>query len=75
VTRCLRFFPDSAGAVTAPAHKLARILATMIKTRTAYDPGKLGNPALTRQRKERSLSKHAALLGISLQPADANAVS
>jgi hypothetical protein len=47
----------------------------MIKTRTAYDPGKLGNPALTRQRKERSLSKHAALLGISLQPADANAVS
>jgi len=47
----------------------------MIKTRTAFDSGKLGNPALTRQRKERSLSKHAALLGFSLQPADAVAVS
>jgi hypothetical protein len=47
----------------------------MIKTRTAFDPGKLGHPALTRQCKKSSLSKHAALLGFSLQPADAVAVS
>ena len=64
-----------AGAVTAGAHKLARILYTMIKTRTAFDPSKLGNPALTRQRKERSLRKQAALLGFSLQPAVAGAVA
>ena len=64
-----------AGAVTALAHKLARILYTMIKTRTAFDPSKLGNPVLTRQRKERSLRKQAALLGFSLQPAVAEAVS
>lgn len=64
-----------AGAVTALAHKLARILYTMIKTRTAFDPAKLGNPALIRQRKERSLRKQAALLGSSLQPTDAGAVS
>ncbi len=64
-----------AGAVTAAAHKLARILYTMIKTRTAFDPSKLGNPALIRQRKERSLRKQAALLGFSLQPAKTGAVS
>jgi hypothetical protein len=62
-----------ARAVTALAHKLARILYTMIKTRTAFDP-KLGNPALARQRKERSLRKQGALLGF-VQPADAGAVS
>lgn len=75
MTRCLRFFPDSVGADTALAHKLVRILSTMIKTRTACDPGKLGDPALTRQCKKGSLSKHAALLGFSLQPADAGAIS
>ena len=51
------------------------ILYTMIKTGTAFDPSKLGNPALIRQRKERSLRKQAALLGFSLQPAKAGAVS
>ncbi|MSU50659.1 MAG: hypothetical protein EXS37_16495 [Opitutus sp.] len=64
-----------AGAVIADAHKLARILYSMIKTRTAFDSTKLGNPALTRQRKERSLRQQAALLGFSLQPAVAGAVS
>ena len=64
-----------AGAVTAAAHKLARILYTIIKTRTAFDPTKLGNPALIRLRKERALRKQAALLGFSLQPAEAVAVS
>ena len=39
-----------AAAVTAAAHNLARILSTMIKTRTAFDPTKLGHPALTRLR-------------------------
>lgn len=47
----------------------------MIKNRTEFDPGKLGYPALTRQCKKGSLSKHAALLGFSLQPADAGAIS
>ena len=47
----------------------------MIKTRTAFDPSKLGNPALTRQRKERSLRKQAAQLGFTLQPAAAGAVA
>jgi transposase len=73
--RRLRAKLGPTGAVTALAHKLARILYTMIKTRTALDPSKLGNPALIRQRKERSLRKHAAFLGFSLQPADTGAVS
>ncbi len=64
-----------AGAVTAVAHKLARILYTMIKTRTAFDPRKSGNPALLHQRKERSLQKQAALLGFTLQPVSTGAVS
>jgi len=41
----------------------------------AFDPTKLGNPALARQRKERSFRKLAALLGFALQPAEAGAVS
>ena len=57
-----------AGAVTAAAHKLARICFRMIKTRTAFDPSKPGNPALTRLRKQ------SAVLGFSLQPANAGAV-
>jgi transposase len=64
-----------AGAVTAAAHKLARILYTMIKTRTAFDPAKMGHPAVARLQKERCLRKQAALLGFSLQPANATAVS
>jgi hypothetical protein len=47
----------------------------MIKTRTAFDPRKLGNPAIINQRKERSLRKQAALLGFTLQPVSADAVS
>ncbi len=42
---------------------------------TAFDPAKLGNPTLIRQRKERSLRKQAALLGFSFHPANAGAVS
>jgi hypothetical protein len=47
----------------------------MIETRTASDQSKLGNPALTCQRNERSLRKQAALLGFTLQLANAGAVS
>ncbi len=57
-----------AAAVTATAHKIARILYTMVKNRTAYDPAKLGNPELIRLRKERTLRKQAAAFGFSLQP-------
>jgi transposase len=64
-----------AGAVRALAHKLAHILYTIIRTRAAFDPSKLGNPTLIHQRKERSLRKQAALLGFSLQPANAGAFS
>ena len=56
-----------AGAVTAAAHKIARILFTMIRNRTAYDPAKLGNPDLIRIRRERALREQAAVLGYSLQ--------
>ncbi len=55
--------------------ELARILYTMIKTRTAYGPAKAGSHEVARLRKERSLRKQAALLGFSLQPADTGAVS
>jgi hypothetical protein len=65
--RRLRAKLGPAGAVTAAAHKWARILCTMIKTRTAFDPAKLGHPALARLRKQ------AALLGFSIQPAQAAA--
>jgi transposase len=57
-----------AGAVTALAHKLARILYTMIKTRTAFDPSRLGNPALRKARKESALRRAAKALGYTLQP-------
>ena len=59
--RRLRGTLGPAGAVTAAAPKLARILYTLIKTRAAFDPTKLGNSALIHQRNERSLRKPAAL--------------
>jgi hypothetical protein len=64
-------------AATSLAARHERVAhdTTTIKTLTAYDSAKLGNPALIRQRKERSLRKQAALLGFSLQPAGAGAVS
>ena len=47
----------------------------MITTHPAFDPSELGNPALARLRKERSLRKQPAQLGFSLQPAVASAVA
>lgn len=55
-------------AVTAAAHKLARILYTMVKNRTPFDPSRLGNPELVRLRKEASLKKQAEKLGYALVP-------
>lgn len=64
-----------AAAITATAHKLARIIYVMIKTRQPFCSAKLGDPERVRARKERSLRKHAASLGFSLVPSQAIAVS
>jgi hypothetical protein len=53
-------------AVTAAAHKLARILYAMIKHRTPFDPGRLGNPEQSSARRERFLRRQAEGLGFTL---------
>jgi hypothetical protein len=63
------------GATTAAAHKLARVLYAMIKCRKAFDPARLGNPALRQARKENALRRAAKELGYVLQPIQAVAVS
>ena len=73
--RRLRAKLGPAPAVTATAHKIARILYAMIKLRRPFDPAKLGNPALQRSRHERSLRRQAASLGFALQPLLPDAVS
>ncbi len=55
-------------AITAAAHKLARVLYTMIKTRSHYQPEKLGNLELARARKQHFLKKQAEALGYQLTP-------
>ena len=55
-------------AVTAAAHKLARILWAMVKHRRPYDPSRLRNPELARARKERYLRHQAEQLGCALTP-------
>lgn len=55
-------------AVTAAAHKLARILWAMVKHCRPYDPKRLGNPELARARKERYLRRQAEQLGFALTP-------
>jgi len=62
-------------AITATAHKIARVLYAMVKHRRPFDPAKLGNPEIRRRRKERSLRQQAAALGFTLQPLQADAVS
>jgi transposase len=57
-------------AVTAAAHKLARILWAMVKHRHPYNPERLGNPELARARKERYLRRQAEQLGFTLTPAN-----
>lgn len=58
----------SAGAITATAHKLARIVWAMIKHRQPFDPARMGNPELRHQRKENALRRAAKELGYILQP-------
>jgi len=65
----------SGGAITATAHKLARILWAMIKHRQPFDPARLGNPELRRHRKENALRRAAKQLGYFLQPIHAESVS
>jgi len=57
-------------AVTAAAHKLARILWAMIKYRRPYDASRLGNPELARAKKEAYLRRQAKQLGFALTPAE-----
>lgn len=73
--RRLRAKLGTPAAITATAHKLARVLYAMIKHRRPFDPSRLGNPALRRQRKENALRRAAQELGFTLQPLQAGAVS
>jgi transposase len=73
--RRLRAKLGTPAAITATAHKLARVLYAMVKHRRAFDPSRLGNPALRRQRKENALRRAAKELGFVLQPLQAVAVS
>ena len=57
-------------AVTAAAHKLARILYAMVKHRTPFEPARLGNPEQSRARKERFLRRQAEQLGFTLTPVE-----
>lgn len=66
--RRLRAKLGTKAAVTAAAHKLARVLYAMIKTRSPYDPAKLGNPELAKARKQHFLQKQAEALGYQLTP-------
>lgn len=56
-------------ALTATAHKLARILYHMLKTRQPYDPAVLAAAdKRQRQRDLAALQRRAAMLGYALQP-------
>jgi hypothetical protein len=66
--RRLRAKLGTPAAITATAHKLARVLYAMIKHRRPFDPQRLANPALRRQRKENALRRAAKELGFVLQP-------
>jgi transposase len=66
--RRLRAKLGTKAAITAAAHKLARVLYAMIKTRSPYNPAKLGNPDLAKARKQRFLIKQAEALGYRLTP-------
>lgn len=73
--RRLRAKLGTPAAITATAHKLARVLYAMVKHRRPFDPTRLGNPALRRQRKENALRRAAKELGFALQPLQSAAVS
>jgi transposase len=73
--RRLRTKLGTPAAITATAHKLARVLYAMVKHRRPFDANRLGNPALRRQRKENAVRRAAKELGFVLQPLQAMAVS
>jgi transposase len=60
-------------AITATAHKLARIIHHLIKHRCSYDASVFAQEEeLHRQRRERTLRKQAALFGFQLAPLQSN---
>ena len=62
----------AAKAITATAHKLARILYHLIKTRHPYDESIFGvAEQQQQQRRQRNLRKQAKALGFSLVPMEA----
>ena len=67
--RRLRAKLGSPAAITAAAHKLARILFAMLRDRRSFDPQLLGilNEKHLRRR-QNSLRKYAASLGFELVP-------
>ena len=59
-------------AIVNTAHKLARILYTMVKNKTPYDPGELEKAdTKRRRRKTQDLKKEAKALGYELVPLEA----
>ena len=69
--RRIRSQHGGAVAVTATAHKLARMIYHLLKYRTDYrDPGTQAYDTQQRERAERSLRRQAARLGFTLTPAD-----
>jgi len=73
--RRLRAKLGTPAAITATAHKLARVLYAMVKHRRPFDANRLGNPALRLLRKENALRRTAKEMGFTLQPLQAGAVS
>ena len=71
--RRLRSKIGTIAAVTAAAHKLARILYAMVKTRTPYDPELTSNSDLHNLRQTRNLQRQAEKLGYQLIPAEPKA--
>jgi transposase len=64
----------SPAAITATAHKLARIVYHLIKNRCAYDESVFAaEEEIHRRRKEKNLRKQAALFGFQLTPLQSNA--
>lgn len=58
--------------ITAVAHKLARLIYAMIKTRRSYDESKAFRPnATSTKRRLKTLQAQAARLGFSLTPKEA----
>jgi len=73
--RRMRARHGPAKAITATAHRLARIVYSMLKNRTAYaDPGATYYEQRYRERAIRNLKRKAAALGLELGPVPARTV-